>query len=130
MGFVLALSRRWKEPEDAYRAWARAGTLDGVPYQLGRVQIVRCEPGIQVANQIGQHGIRRGGGGEPPVRYGAIADGLSAVAMYAAAHGLSVHMPRIGAGLAGGRWEAIEAIVRTHLVARGIDVFVYDLPKR
>jgi len=39
----------------------------------------------------------------------------------------SVHMPRIGAGLAGGDWMQIEAIINLEL--RGIPVYVYDLPE-
>ena len=35
-------------------------------------------------------------------------------------------MPRIGCGLAGGRWEKVEPLVRTRLSDRGISVTVYD----
>jgi hypothetical protein len=40
-GFVLALSRRWREPEAAYRAWyrSRKGTVEP-PLELGSVQFV------------------------------------------------------------------------------------------
>jgi hypothetical protein len=38
----------------------------------------------------------------------------------------SVHMPRIGCGLAGGKWEKIEPIIQKHLCDGGIDVTVYD----
>ncbi|RAJ47078.1 hypothetical protein K353_00279 [Kitasatospora sp. SolWspMP-SS2h] len=41
--------------------------------------------------------------------------------------GASVHMPRIGCGLAGGRWERIEPLVTDRLTARGVPVTVYDL---
>jgi hypothetical protein len=40
----------------------------------------------------------------------------------------SVHMPRIGCGLAGGEWGRVESIVRDTLCAEGIEVTVYDLP--
>jgi hypothetical protein len=36
-------------------------------------------------------------------------------------------MPRIGCGLAGGRWELIDPIIDDELVTRGVDVTVYDL---
>jgi hypothetical protein len=39
----------------------------------------------------------------------------------------SVHMPRIGCGLAGGKWEEIEPIIERTLVAKGMTVVVYDL---
>jgi hypothetical protein len=35
-------------------------------------------------------------------------------------------MPRIGCGLAGGRWERVEPLVRRALVAQGVHVTVYD----
>lgn len=123
-GFVLAISQRWPEPEAEYRnAFRRVD-----PPLLGDVQFVRVEPDLVVANLIGQRGIRRGRGrnGPPPVRYEALREGLRRVAEYAAEHGATVHMPRIGAGLAGGRWEEIEPILEETLVAAEIPVTVYD----
>ena len=120
-GFVLAVSRRWKAPEREYRAWFKAS--DGT-FQLGAVQFVEVEPDMWVANLIGQHGIRPTKAG-PPVRYDAIRAGLREVADFAARHEASVHMPRIGSGLAGGDWSTIEDIVTSELAE--LDVTVYDL---
>jgi hypothetical protein len=39
----------------------------------------------------------------------------------------TVHMPRIGCGLAGGKWEAVEPLIRVAIP--GTEVFVYDLPR-
>ncbi len=123
-GFVLALSKRWTEPEAAYRRWfADRATND---FRLGSVRLVQVEPDIWVANIIGQHGIRRGSDG-PPVRYDAIEEALGTVADQARAAGTSVHMPRIGCGLAGGDWETIAAIVERKLSATHVPVVVYDL---
>ena len=36
-------------------------------------------------------------------------------------------MPRIGCGLAGGRWELIEPLIAEHVAGRGVAVTVYDL---
>ncbi|GIF52219.1 O-acetyl-ADP-ribose deacetylase (regulator of RNase III) [Asanoa ferruginea] len=120
-GFVVALSRRWPEPERAYRAWHRDGAA-----LLGEAQLVAVEPGLWVANMVGQHGLRRAGN-RPPIRYDALRRCLASVAEEAAALVASVHMPRIGAGLAGGRWEEIEPIIVDEVVAKGIQVTVYDL---
>jgi O-acetyl-ADP-ribose deacetylase (regulator of RNase III) len=38
----------------------------------------------------------------------------------------SVHMPRIGTGLAGGAWTVVEEIINETLTRMGISVFVYD----
>jgi O-acetyl-ADP-ribose deacetylase (regulator of RNase III) len=124
-GFVVALSQRWPQPEAAYRDWYR-GRHDGNDFELGAVQIVAVEEDLFVANIIGQHGIRPTADG-PPVRYGAIEAGLSDLADEALALGASVHMPRIGCGLAGGQWERVESIINRTLLASGIETTVYDL---
>ncbi|HWA29063.1 MAG TPA: hypothetical protein VG734_25660 [Lacunisphaera sp.] len=36
-------------------------------------------------------------------------------------------MPRIGCGLAGGKWDMVEPIVVDELAALGVNVTVYDL---
>lgn len=124
-GFVMAVSKRWPEPEACYRAWFRDGGPS--PFELGQVQFVEVSPELWVANMIGQHDTRPKGG-RPPVRYEAIRTGLANVRDFARAHSATVHMPRIGAGLAGGRWDEIAAIVTAELVDHGLKVTVYDLP--
>ncbi len=74
---------------------------------------------------IAQHGIKAGSQ-EPPIRYLALEHCLIQVADRAKALQASVHMPRIGCGLAGGRWELVEPIIIKTLDARGIAVSVYD----
>ncbi|MGQ4385803.1 macro domain-containing protein [Streptomyces sp. SAS_270] len=122
-GFVLALSRRWPEPEAAYRAWHRGRAAND--FGLGAVQLVRAERYVWVANMVGQRGIRTGSKGVP-VRYEAIDAALTELADRATELGASVHMPRIGCGLAGGKWSRIEPLVEERLVRRGISVTVYD----
>ena len=56
----------------------------------------------------------------------ALEQGLGGVARHAIELGASVHMPRIGCGLAGGKWERVEPIVRRTLIDGGIAVTVYD----
>ncbi|MFJ6855781.1 macro domain-containing protein [Streptomyces sp. NPDC091271] len=122
-GFVLALSRRWPEPEAAYRRWHRERA--GNDFGLGAVQFVQADSYTWVANLVGQRGIRTGSKGVP-VRYEAIDAGLDKVAAKAAELGASVHMPRIGCGLAGGTWSRVEPLLTDRLVSRGIEVTVYD----
>ena len=89
------------------------------------MQFVEVEPDILVANLIGQHGLRRQKG-KPPVRYEAIREGLGRVAAKANELNASVHMPRIGCGLAGGNWDTVGPIVEEQLVRLGVAVTVYD----
>ncbi|MFJ1529162.1 macro domain-containing protein [Streptomyces mirabilis] len=122
-GFVLALSRRWPEPEAAYRAWHRDRAHND--FGPGATQFVQVEKYVWVANLIGQRGIRTGSKGVP-VRYEAIGTGLAHVAIKAAELDASVHMPRIGCGLAGGDWSRVEPLILRRLVERGVAVTVYD----
>lgn len=89
------------------------------------MQFVQVTPSVWVANIVGQHGMRRGSNGAP-VRYEAIDTALGTVADRAHELGVSVHMPRIGCGLAGGRWSRIEPLIEARLTDRGVPVSVYD----
>lgn len=126
-GFVMAVSRRWPGPREQFLAWHRGDAKDTPPFELGQVQFVRVEPALWVANLVGQHGLRPVKG-VPPVRYEAIERGLIDVAAFAEEHGASVHMPRIGCGLAGGTWDRIEPLLRQILCRQGVHVTIYDLP--
>ncbi len=128
-GFVMALSRRWPEPEAAYRKWHQIRAIND--FGLGAVQMVTVSPDIQVANMVGQHGAGYAGS-RPPVRYEAIGRALGQLARNAGTHAgrpaASVHMPRIGCGLAGGDWGCIEPLILDRLCSHAIWVTVYDLP--
>lgn len=118
-GFVMALSKRWPRLSKKYQAWVTGAGL-------GDVQLVRVEPDIYVANLIGQRGVGYVAGGNPPVRYEAIQRGMETVAEYAAVMKASIHMPRMGCGLAGGTWDRVEDAINKALNGSDISVFVYD----
>ncbi|WP_034272270.1 macro domain-containing protein [Actinospica robiniae] len=122
-GFVLAVSKRWPKPEQEYRRWHRDRASSG--FALGAVQVVQVEQYVWVANMVGQHGIRTGSNG-PPVRYDAIDTALAQLAAEARDLAVSVHMPRIGCGLAGGNWERVEPLITARLTTARIPVSVYD----
>ncbi|MFC4563604.1 macro domain-containing protein [Nocardiopsis mangrovi] len=123
-GFVLAVSRRWPEPEREYRRWHRERAAND--FGLGAVQLVRVRPDAWVANMVGQHGIKAGGKG-PPIRYEAVETCLAALTGHAVELGASVHMPRIGCGLAGGTWDRIQPLIDRTLIAGGVATTVYDV---
>ncbi|MCL2015338.1 MAG: macro domain-containing protein [Defluviitaleaceae bacterium] len=120
-GFVLAISKRWKEPEKQYRAWYKSKENFG----LGEVQFVQVADDLFVANMIGQRGVKTGSKG-PPIRYNAVENCLVKLSDKAAELNATVHMPRIGCGLAGGKWEQIEPLIIRHLIEKNVEVFVYD----
>ena len=121
-GFVMAISKRWKKPENQYREWFKS--KDG--FELGKVQFVQVKEDLWVANLIGQHKINKDENGNAPIRYDAVEMGLQKIASYAKENKASVHMPRIGCGLAGGKWEGIEPIILKTLSENDIEVTVYD----
>ena len=123
-GFVMALSKKWSAPEKAYRAMKE--------YILGDIRMIEVEKDIFVCNLIGQESTkgRNKGASLPPVRYVAIEHALKYLASIGSLrpNSFSVHMPRIGSGLAGGNWKIIETIINETLIREGIQVTVYDLP--
>ena len=123
-GFVLSLSRRWKEPEREYRAWS-ARWDPRKPYDLGEVQFVNAEDDIVVANMVAQHGVGSVGG-VSPIRYDALKKCLEKVAVVALEREASVHCPKIGSGLARGDWKTIEKIIDDALASKGVGVTIYE----
>jgi O-acetyl-ADP-ribose deacetylase (regulator of RNase III) len=123
-GFVLALSARWSEPEALYR---KTNVQD---LMLGNVQIVDVGNDILVANMIAQRGIKsqqctnNANVPFPPIRYGAVRACLAEVNDKAYRMNATIHMPRIGCGLAGGNWQDIETIIQETC---SVNVYVYDL---
>jgi O-acetyl-ADP-ribose deacetylase (regulator of RNase III) len=134
-GFVLAISKRWPEPEKYYRAWHHARqiptTLRGSDplvltsgdFGLGEVLLVQVLRDTFVLNMIAQEGMKTGSKG-PPIRYDALASCLFTADQLARDMIVpaTLHMPRIGTGLGGGKWEQVEPL----LSRIKSDVYVYD----
>jgi O-acetyl-ADP-ribose deacetylase (regulator of RNase III) len=83
------------------------------------------EPALAVANMVAQRGIGPTRG-LPPIRYDALRDCLASLPERATSLRASVHMPRIGCGLAGGSWPEVERIIGETLLAAAVPVHVYD----
>lgn len=120
-GFVIALSNKWKKPEEEYKRMTKAQR------QVGNVQMVTIESGLIVANIIGQNGLRYNDYNVPAVNYAAIEVALIKVAGFAERLNFDIHMPRIGCFRAGGSWEVMELIIKRVLRNHECDVYVYDL---
>lgn len=128
-GFVLAISEKWNEPEVEYRKLKKEGKL-----ALGFVQFVNVEPTIIIANMVAQKGYGKNNKSlhrtsevdtEIPLQYDQLAICLEKVAASARMQGGSVHMPRIGCGLAGGEWHEVEKLLQAKF--SDVLVYVYDL---
>jgi hypothetical protein len=116
-GFVLALSRKWKEPERVFRG---AGRL-----KLGEIQFASVEDDIIVVNMCAQHGIRSYNNPKP-IRYDALEECLNKVAVSAIDSDATIHGPRFGSDRAGGDWRIIEALINKCLCDKGLDVYIYN----
>ncbi|WBV59261.1 macro domain-containing protein [Chryseobacterium camelliae] len=121
-GFVLAISKRWKTPENEYRNWFKSDKN----FNLGEIQMVQVEKDLWVCNMIGQHKTISNSNGIPPIRYEAVEKCLEKLSDESLRLNASIHMPRIGCGLAGGKWEEIETIIERTLLKNNLEVYVYD----
>lgn len=123
-GFSGSLDRTYKgAPGRAYRQWARGGlsSLSGYAlFGLGEVLWQRLGGQLALGHLCAQRGVGRGcrrvdydslrlcleGIGEPPTN-------------------LSFHLPKIGTGYGGGRWEDVESILND-TIAKVAPTYVYD----
>lgn len=125
-GFAKAVTQKYPRVKEFY--------LMASKYELGRCQSLYVRRGVWVVNMIAQHGVRSQRNPKP-IDYEAlrrclakIYDTIAAPDRLAFSQGASVHMPRVGTGLAGGDWSIIEPIIEEELCAKGVSVTVYDLP--
>ncbi|MGD1071656.1 MAG: ImmA/IrrE family metallo-endopeptidase, partial [Bryobacteraceae bacterium] len=122
-GFALAARKRWPQVQSQFTEWVTSARAE---FRLGATQFVAVDPSLIVANLVAQHGY--GPSPTPRLRYGALASCLETVRAYATANHLSIHMPRIGCGQAGGSWGIISEMIADTLCRAGLEVTVYDLP--
>ena len=117
-GFVLALSNRYPKAEEAYR--------DSEKYDLGTIQLVKVDKDMFVCNMIAQKGYISPSNPHP-IQYDALATCLKKL-FTILGNDTSLHMPRIGCGLAGGKWEKVEEVIKTARQEKPyVPIYVYDL---
>lgn len=126
-GFVVPLGKKFPEAKKAYLDLKNTPDL-----KLGKLNLVQVSSEIFIANMIGQHGIYPKNG-KIPLVYSALDNCfmiLSSVikTMYKVHNYVTVHMPRIGCGLAGGEWSKVRELIIHHLCNHNIRVYVYDIP--
>jgi hypothetical protein len=121
--WLQAVSRRWRQPEKAYKKWFKENGCQPLP--LGEVQFVEVEPQLWVASLIG---LQRKGRSEalPLVPEAAIRQGLKRIALLARTQGCSIHMSRLGTVKGAQAWTTISRLVKEELIDHGLPVTVYD----
>lgn len=123
-GFVVAISKKWKTPEQEYRR------IPAKKRKLGYVQYIPVENNTYIVNMIAQSRTGNNEFGVPAVRYGAVLVCLQKVVNFAKTldNGktlVSIHMPIIGCGLGGGNWNIMETTIKE--ATENVPVTVYDI---
>lgn len=122
-GFVLALSKKWKQPEMEYRECFRKK----INFELGKIQPVKIEDNIHVVNMVAQNGYRTVNN-PTPLDYNALSECLNTVMVWIDENNFIspvIYCPKIGTGLSGGDWEHIKQILQNELSE--IPIRVYEL---
>ena len=121
-GIAASIKKKWPHVFEDYCNGSK---------ELGDATLVKVNPNLWVYNIIGQRGV----GGVHPVKYDALYKALTNLAGPLSIYNSNpdkipyvVVGPRLGAGLAGGHWSIIEAIINETLISENIPVSIYDLP--
>jgi O-acetyl-ADP-ribose deacetylase (regulator of RNase III) len=125
-GVAGALTRRFPSAAKAFHSWSVA---DERHLALGNAHIIEAERSprrVHIASLVAQRGY--GAGTATRLDYGALREGLTAVAEFAVRERAVVHLPRIGAGQAGGRWDFIAEAIAETLGTAGVHVVVHTMP--
>jgi O-acetyl-ADP-ribose deacetylase (regulator of RNase III) len=117
-GVAYQIRRRWPEVYESY-----IEKYKGSGWMLGDIQIVETNTKIiaNLATQLG-YGIEK-----VHVNYKAIETCFQKLLQYCYIHKLSVAIPKIGAGLAGGDWNIISTIIEKELKKYPVNLTVYIL---
>ncbi len=134
-GFVVALSKKWKEPEQIYRNFCEGNK----PYPesnkslpiLGKVCYAKINDHLVVANMIGQDGITSTDN-PIPIKYKALANCMAEVVGYIemiksqTSNPVVIHAPKFGSLRAKGNWDFILELIREIWLENGINVVIYN----
>jgi hypothetical protein len=122
-GFASAVRRTWPAAQTDFRDWARER---GGRLTLGTSRLSSVSERVQVFSMIAQRGY--GASSKPRIRYEALEKCLLELGTIAARTHCIVHVPRIGAGQAGGSWDVVHDMILECVCSQGVEVVVYDLP--
>lgn len=121
-GFASALASRYPLAQSDFVQWVLE---DRERFRLGATHVSRLSQRLSVVHMVAQAGY--GPSRLPRIRYEALELCLEQLAQIALELGASIHMPRIGTGAAGGRWDVIAEMIDASLSQSGVSVFVYSI---
>jgi O-acetyl-ADP-ribose deacetylase (regulator of RNase III) len=124
-GFVVPLGKKYPRAKERYFEFIKASNKDN---RLGSVSFAKVADNVIVANIIGQYDIYPKNG-KIPLDYEALEKGFKFIIEMFEMHRmpLTIHMPKIGCGLAGGDWNRVENIIKNTFISSNIEVYVYLL---
>ena len=125
-GFVLAISKKWKQPEQLYRKWYK--DCKGRSLPLGTTQTTTVQPNIAVVNMIAQTlGCRDGY--DIPLRYDALETCIRNIGkdILGYTDKWEIRAPKFGSALAGGDWNTIESMIVKYWCKKDIPVTICSL---
>ena len=131
-GVAKAIYTKWPVVKEQYLKWSKLEDN----FDCGNIQIVPVEKDIYVCNMIGQNGIK-GPDNPTPINYSNLTDCLRELNLWIENYQsgrfymgsnfkdpeVSIHIPFIGAGLAGGDWDKIEDLIEHNWDEQ--EVYVY-----
>lgn len=123
-GFSRQLARKYPDAQTSYRDWV---LKNGDQRKLGAIHSFQYSENLQIVSMVAQSGF--GPSTVPRIRYEVLRECLSKLGDLALKEASEIQIPRIGAGLAGGKWEIIERMLIEEISAKGANVVVVDLPK-
>ena len=122
-GFGRAMAEAWPASARALREWK----AEGESFALGRSRLTKLASDVYVLQMLAQRGVSSKTG-KAGIRYSSLRACLGELGRFSRELNASVHMPRIGAGQAGGDWDTIEGMIVEELVAKDVEITIYDLP--
>lgn len=122
-GFARTVATKWPKAEKAFRQQI---FHDKSMLRLGNTFNTEVEPELWIFQMIAQHGY--GPRSTTRIRYSAVESCLEELARFAHQQNATVHMPRVGTGYGGGKWEVVADLVDEIVCAAGVPVTVYELP--
>lgn len=123
-GFVLAISSKWKEPEEKYKMLCAKIDRTVLP---GTVQFVNVEENITVCNMFAMKGLASKTN-PVPLCMNSLLTCLKTLRMKTERDNVEIiQMPKIGAGLARGHWPSIYKLVRLVFKDSPVQVTVKQL---
>ena len=124
-GFVVPLGQKYPIAREKYLKFIKMTKEEN---RLGSVSFAKVTDNIIVANIIGQYNIYPKEG-KIPLDYEALEKGFRSVIEMFQTNNIpfTVHMPKIGCGLAGGDWNRVEEIIKNTFISSNIEVYVYLL---